>query len=181
MASATVRPQVRAATAAPPATFDDIARSKMRDTLAEYRGLVVKAASDNRLSSEELARVLDLLAYMGLPDFAWERDIKAQREHTANAACEAEAKAALPAAEARAAESTQRIKALELELKQLREQHWHDVNVLPRKIVSSGQRRNELAALNPHVFADIDEAARMRINDKNKGRPMPADPVGWST
>jgi hypothetical protein len=75
----------------------------MRDTLAEYRGLVVKAASDNRLSSDELARVLDLLAYMGLPDFAWERDIKAQREHTANAACEAEAKASWPAAEARAA------------------------------------------------------------------------------
>lgn len=166
---------------AAPATFDDIARNKMRDTLAEYRGLVVRAADDEQLSADELARVLDLLAYMGLPDFAWDRDIKAQREHNANAAREAEAMAALPAAEARAAESSQRIKALEDELKQLREQHRRDVNVLPGKVVSCGQRRNELAALNPHLFAAIDDAARLRINDKNKARPLPADPVGWST
>ena len=181
MASATAKARKAAPDDAPPATFDDIARNKMRDTLTEYRGLVARAARDERLSGDELARVLDLLTYMGLPDFAWDRDIKAQREHNANAAREAEVRDAMPEAEARAAESAKRIKALEDELKQLREQHRRDVNVLPGKVVSCGQRRNELAALNPHLFAAIDEAARLRMNDKNNRRPMPAEPLGWST
>lgn len=181
MASATAKARKAAPDDAPPATFDDIARNKMRDTLTEYRGLVVRAARDERLSGDELARVLDLLTYMGLPDFAWDRDIKAQREHDDNASREAEARKAMPAAEARAAESWQRIEVLEQELKQLREQHHRDTRTLPARIVGHGQRRNELAAFNPHLFAAIDEAARLRMNDKNKRRPMPAEPLGWST
>lgn len=181
MSPATAKARKAAPAATPPATFDGIARDKMRDTVAEYRGLVARAARDERLTGDELARVLDLLTYMALPDYAWDRDIKAQREHDANAAREAEVRAALPEAQARAAESSKRIKALEKELTDLREQHRRDSMVLPAKVASCGQRRNELAALNPHLFAGIDEAATLRINDKNKGRPLPADPVGWST
>jgi hypothetical protein len=166
---------------ATPVTFDDIARDKMRETIIEYRGLVARAANDERLTADELARVLDLLTYLGLPDFAWDRDIAAKRDHDNNAAREAEARKRMPEAEARAAKSTERIKALEEELRKVREQHYRDVDVLPRTLIGYGQRLNELAALNPHVFANIDDAVRLRIDAKNKSRPMPAEPLGWST
>lgn len=179
MATATATGKGKAKAA--PVTFDDIARDKMRDTMTEYRGLVARAANDERLTADELARVLDLLTYMGLPDFAWDRDIKAQRDHTDNAAREAEARRMLPEAEARAAKSTERIKALEEELRKVREQHYRDVDVLPRTLTGYGRRLNELAALNPHLFVNIDDAVRLRIDAKNKSRPLPAEPLGWST
>jgi len=180
MATATATAKGKAKNNAKPATFDDIARDKMRTTITEYRGLVARAANDEQLTGDELARVLDLLTYMGLPDFAWERDIKAQRDYSNNAASEAATRAKMPEAEARAAKSGERIKALEEELRTLRQQQYTDVESLPRTLVGYGQRLNELAALNPHLFAKIDEAVRMRIDDKNKTRPMPPEPFGWS-
>jgi hypothetical protein len=179
MATATATGKGKAKAA--PVTFDDIARDKMRDTMTEYRGLVARAANDERLTADELARVLDLLTYMALPDFAWERDIKAQREHTDNTAREAEGHKMMPEAEARATATAERIKSLEDELRKLKEQHYRDVEVLPRKLIGYGQRKNELAALNPHLFVNIDDAVRLRIDAKNKSRPLPAEPIGWST
>lgn len=177
MTTATAKGKAKAA----PVTFDDIARAKMRETISEYRGLVARAANDERLTADELARVLDLLTYMALPDFAWERDIKAHREHTDNAAREAEGHKMMPEAQARATATAERIKALEEELRKLKEQHYRDVEVLPRRLIDYGQRKNELAALNPHLFVNIDDAVRLRIDAKNKSRPMPAEPLGWST
>jgi hypothetical protein len=176
-ATATAKGKAKAA----PVTFDDIARDKMRETISEYRGLVARAANDERLTSDELARVLDLLTYMALPDFAFDRDIKAQREHTDSAAREAEGRKMMPEAEARAKATTERIKSLEDELRKLMEQRYRDVDVLPRKLIAYGQRKNELATLNPHLFLNIDDAVRLRIDAKNKSRPMPAEPIGWST
>ncbi len=181
MAPATATAKAKPKSKAKPATFDDIARDKMRATITEYRGLVARAANDEQLTGDELARVLDLLTYMGLPDFAWERDIKAQRERDNNAAREAEARAKLPEAQARAPALVKRIEALEQELRQARERQYADNEVLPRTVAGYGQRRNELAVLNPHLFAGLDEAVRMRIDDKNKTRPMPPEPFGWST
>jgi hypothetical protein len=177
MTTATAKGKAKAT----PVTFDDIARDKMRETISEYRGLVGRAANDQRLTADELARVLELLTYMALPDFAFDRDIKAQREHTDNAAREAEAHKMMPEAQARATATTERIKSLEDELRKLKEQQYRDVEVLPRKLIAYGQRKNELATLNPHLFVNIDDAVRLRIDAKNKSRPLPAEPLGWST
>ena len=86
----------------------------------------------------------------------------------------------MPEAQTRAAAATKRIEALEKELKQLQEQRHRDTDTLPRTIIGYGQRRNELKTLNPHLFASLDNAARMRLAAKNKTRRMPADPLGWS-
>lgn len=181
MAPATARPARAGKADSPPATFDEIARTKMADTLTEYRTLVARCAGGEQLTSDELGRALELLAYMGLPDYAWHRDLKAQHEHTANVQSEAQLAADMPAAEVRAAEATKRIEELEKELRTLREQQHRDVRGLPSRLVGYGQRRHELAALHPHLFAAVDDAARLRIADRNKARPMPAEPLGWST
>jgi hypothetical protein len=166
---------------AQPVTFDEIARSKMRKVIEEYRTFVERSARDEGLTADELDRVLECLAYMSLPDYAWERDVKTHRDYLSNARHEADTRRQMPEADTRARQSTQRIKALEDELRVLKQQHYTDTQVLPRKLIGYGQRLNELSALNPHLFANVDEAVRLRMADKNKGRPMPADPLGWST
>lgn len=177
----TTQKQPKSAEPAAPATFEEIANRKMGDALAEYRTFVQRAAASEPLTDKELERVVELLAQMALPDMAWARDIETHRDHVANANRESELAAMMPEAEARAAKSTRRLQELEQELKQLREQHYRDTTALPNKLISCGQRRNELAALNPHLFADISEAVRLRRAARNKTRPMPAEPVGWSS
>jgi hypothetical protein len=181
MVSATTTSKGKSKPAAQPPTFDEVARSKMRDTLTEYRKFVERAAKGEQLSVEELDRVLELLAHMALPDFAWDRDIKAQREHTANANRESELMALLPDSQTRAAATTKRIEALEKELLTLKTQLHRDTKLLPMQLIDHGRKKNELVTLNPHLFVNIDDAVRLRMAEKNKGRPLPAEPLGWST
>lgn len=179
MVSATTTTRGKSKPAAQPATFDEVARAKMRDTMAKYRRFVERAAGGEQLSVEELNHVLELLTYMALPDFAWDRDIKAQREHTVNAARESEVRALIPEAQTRAAAATNRIETLEKELLTLKQQLHRDTKSLPVQLIDHGRKKNELAALNPHLFANIDDAVRLRMAEKNKGRPLPAEPLGW--
>lgn len=165
---------------AAPTTLADVSRAKMIDALRAYRRFVQRAAAGEDLTEVELGEVANALDRLALPDYAWPRDVEAQREYVHNAEREREAVSQLPAAEARAAESTARIKALEDELRRVRDQHHADVDTLPRRIAGCGQKRNELAMLHPHVFASIEAAADLRLRVKNKARQMPADPLGWS-
>ncbi len=159
---------------APAPTFAEIAAKRMRETVAKYREHVRRAASGERMDAEQLGQVLELLAFMHLPEFAWERDVQAHRDYVTASKAAAECQLKRPASEARMQEVTARIKQVEAELKALRAEHYTLGQVEPMTRVAHGQRINELELNHPHVFADIDAAARLRSEAKAKatgGRP----------
>ena len=169
-----------------PATFAEIAARKMTETLTEYRAFVQRAASGEQLKMDDLDKVLELLAYLRLPDYCFERDVQAQRDYTASAKSIEQLNAKRPANDARLAEVVARIKEVEAELQALRTEQHTLANIEPMTRVGHGQRVNELALNHPHLFLDVAEAVRLRQEAKDKangGRPAPAssEPITtWS-
>jgi len=152
----------------PPATFAEIAAKKMTDTVTKYRRFVERAAAGETLTGPQVNEVLEALAYMHLPEYAWDRDVAAHRDYTAASKAVAEATLARPAAEARLHDVTERIKAIEAELKQLKAEQYTLAHVDTMSRVGHMQRVNELTSNHPHVFADVETAARMRSEARAK-------------
>lgn len=167
-----------------PTTFAEIAARKMAECIEQYRGHVRRAAAGERLTADDLDKVLEALAYMRLPEYAWERDVQAQRDHDSASKAAAELRAKQPASDARLAEITARIKAVEAELHALRSEQHMLATVEPMTRVGHGQRINELAFNHAHLFADVAEAARLRQEAKDKPagvRPKTDEPITtWS-
>ena len=184
--STTTTKRPKASEPAEPATFAEIAARKMTETLEQYRGYVQRSASGEKLSADDLDRVLEALAYMRLPEYAWDRDVQAQRDYTASAKAVAESSAKRPANDARLAEVVARIKEAEAELKALHAERNMLANVEPMARVGQMQRVNELQVNHPHLFLDVADAVRLRQEAKDKatgGRPAPAasEPITtWS-
>lgn len=160
-----------------PTTFAEIAGKRMRDRIEQYRASVQRAAAGEQLHGEELAQVLEALTYMGLPEYAWDRDVAAQRDYTAADKALAAALEKKPAGDARLADIVARIKEIEAELKVLQAERNVLANVEPMVRVGQMQRVNELHVNHPHLFLDVADAARMRQEAKDKatgGKPAPA-------
>ena len=151
-----------------PTTFAEVASAKMAETLTKYRAFVARAAAGESLDAEELGQVLESLAYLRLPEFAWDRDVSAQRDHTNTLAAIAQSESKTHAEEQRLAAVTERIKNVEEELKALRGEHYTLATVAPMTRVGNMQRRNELAANHPHLFLDVADAVRLRQEARDK-------------
>jgi hypothetical protein len=179
MATATER-KTKAVAPAPtpaPVTFDEIARNRLRERIEAYREIVRRQASGDTLPTEDMAQAAELLDHLGLPYFAFERDVQAHREYVAASKGAAEAEAKRPANEKRLEEVTARIKAIESELKALRSEHYTLAEVEPMTRVSHQRMINELTFNHPHVLESIETAVQLRIDAKAKlsgQRPQPA-------
>lgn len=163
----------------PQPSLAEVALARMTKTIDRYRELVARASSGAELPEKMLLEVVDLLAVMHLPESQWLDDIAAERERLQTAELHIEAREQMPAAEVRAEQTHKKISQLEDELKQLREQHYRDTSVLPRKIAGYGQRLNELAAHKPHLFVGLEDAARLRLQAINGTRPAAQATDGW--
>lgn len=181
MAPATARKKPEPAE---PLTFEQITHKRMTERLTQYRTLVVKAAA-GPLNAEELGEASDLLTAMGLPGYAWERDIAAQRQHDELVRAEAAAAKAQPEHERRALELVETIKRLDEELKAARAEHHVLASTKVMERIGLSQRINELNSTHPHLFMDPAHAAKMRLDARAKRHPTPGATErfaeGWST
>ena len=153
---------------AAPTTFAEVASLKMVASLTTYRAFVARAAVGESLDAEELGQVLETLAYLRLPESAWDRDVSAQRDYASTLAAIARSESTTHAEEQRLAAVTERIKDLEEQLKALRGEYYTLATVAPMTRVGNMQRRNELAANHPHLFLDVADAVRLRQEARDK-------------
>jgi hypothetical protein len=166
-ATTTRRPSKAEAPAAP-TTFAEVAAAKMADTLTRYRTFVTRAAGGESLNAEELDKVLELLAYLRLPEYAWTRDVAAHRDHAAASKAVDEMRSTKAADAAKAEKVAERIKQIDEELKSLRQELHNLTTVSDLRRVGQGQRVNELMVNHPHLFAELPEAVRLRQEDRDK-------------
>ena len=151
-----------------PMTFAEIAAQKMRDTIEQYREQVARAAGGEAIDPVSAEKVLAMLAFMHLPDYAWDRDVAAHRDYAATTAAIEQATADAPARELRLVEVVARIKAIEEELKALQSERHTLASVDPMVRVGHMSRRNELTVNHPHLFLEVEQAAQMRSDAKAK-------------
>lgn len=156
------------------ASFQEVAANRMRERIEQYRKAVAAAAGGKAQSVDDVDAVLAQLDAMGLPDFAWQRDVDAFRELQ-------RVEADIARLEAERPERAERIKSLEAQIK-AQEQQIADaraeLHTLAR-IVEMGcidkmRRQAELLHGHPHMFEPIDQAVRLRLDAKNKSRAAPA-------
>lgn len=152
-----------------PPTLADIAHRKMMERIDTYRGLVKRQAEGEPLGDVDLTTVAECLEALGLPDYSWAMHVEALQRH---ATISAKAKAATdagPANRQRSLELGQEIEALQAKLRTLVEE---------RRKAESGANKgatydhslSQLAVEHAVVLADLDTAARLRLEELNKRR-----------
>jgi hypothetical protein len=158
---------------AEPMTFEQIAERKLTEKLTAYRGLVARAASGEQLPEADLEAAVELLAFLGLPDYSWRRDVAAKADHDAVAKAEAEVRSQRPANDKRLAEIRDRLKAMESEVNALRHEQNLLGSVSDHLLAGYMTRQQELEANHPHVLSPLEAAVRFRLEQQQRRQGVP--------
>jgi hypothetical protein len=156
-----------------PPTFDGIARKKMRERLTAYRAFVKRQAEGESLSEGDLSQVADLLEGMGLPDFAWSRDVEAAQRFAVTSGKLKVAVDAEPANRQRSLELAKEAEALQAKLRTLHEE-LRRTQAGAGKVAGYGQTLRQLAADHPQALADIESAVTLRVEELNRRKAVRA-------
>ena len=150
-----------------PPTFATIARKKMRERVERYRQFVKRHVEGEALQEADLVQVSDLLEGLGLPDFAWPRDIEAlQRANAASVKFKA-ALDAEPTNRERSVELAKEIADLKKKLQVVAEEHRRAI-AATGKSAAYGHTLEQLSADHPHLLADTDTAVTLRLDELNR-------------
>lgn len=161
---------------APPPTLEEAAAARLREDLEQYRELVADAADGGEFHGPQLERVAALLERLGLPRYAWQRDIDSLKLHRKLAADVETLEAGRQADADESVVLTTEIKHVERRLTQARSR-LHELTVVrPRTIVGLHQRLHELEANHPHTLGDIDKAVAMKLAAQQRKQ---APKTGW--
>lgn len=150
-----------------PPTLDGVARKKLRTHLEEYRSMLAQQVAGEELTEAHLSRVTDCLDALGLPDFAWARDVEALQRHAVvktkfRAALEAEG----PNRE-RSVELSKEIESIRARLMALQEEQRKS-QAAANKPATYANSLAQLEAEHPHALGDIDTAVTLRLAELNR-------------
>jgi len=151
----------------PPPTLDGVARKKLRARLEEYRSLLAQQAAGDELTEADLIRVAEILESLGLPDFAWTRDVEAVQRHAAVKAKFRTAVDAEPANRDRSVEVARELEALQAKLLALREE-LRRAQAGTIKSTTYAQSMAQIEAEHPHAVGDIETAVTLRLEELNR-------------
>jgi hypothetical protein len=171
MTTATRKAKADAATAteAAPVSFAEIAKSKAKERLTAYRDIVRRRADGEMLSVADMERAGELLDQLGLPLYCFDRDADAfKRFRQAREKYQA-AVDAVPENQQRAAELADEIAAAKSRLQMLHEQH-RIASARIAKPANYVQSVQMIELDHPHLLADIDHAAELRLADLDRRR-----------
>lgn len=163
-----------------PMTFEQIAERKLTERLTAYRSLVARAASGEQLPEADLEQATELLLFLGLPDFAWRRDIVGKADFDAATKAEADARSQRPGNAKRLEDITARLKTLEAESAALRAERHRIDGMADNSLVAAMSRQNELKSLHPHVLLPLEDALRFRLEQQQRRRSGPMSQGGVS-
>lgn len=163
---------------APPPTLEEAAAARLREDLEQYREQVADAADGGEFHGPQLERVAALLERLGLPRYAWQRDIDSLKLHRKLAADVETLEAGRQADADEANVLTTEIKHVERRLTQARSR-LHELTVVrPQTITGLYQRLHELAVGHPHTLGDIDKAVAMKLAAQQREAER-APKTGW--
>lgn len=150
-----------------PITFDAIAHKRMVDRLTQYREFVTRQATGDTLKPAEMESLADLLDLIGLPQYAFDRDIEAvRRQRHAQGKYQA-AVDAVPEHKANAERLAAEVETLKQRLDVAREEQRRAI-AGTNKPAAYSQTLVMLANDHPHILAEINQAARLRVEELDR-------------
>jgi hypothetical protein len=158
-----------AAATAAPITFAEIAKNKTRERLEAYRQIVHRRADGEMLSVADMERAGELLDQLGLPLYTFDRDADAVRRFRLVRDKYQAAVDAVPESQRQTAELAAEIESLKQRVASLQERH-RIASAKAGKPAAYSQTVAMLQLDHPHVLADIDKAAELRIADLDRRR-----------
>jgi hypothetical protein len=167
MATATARKASASAAPPLPVTFDEINRRKVRERLEAYRDIVNRHAGGEPVTVADMEKAGELLELLGLPQYCFERDCEAVLRDKASRDKLAAAMQAQPEAIKRAADLAAEIEVLTKKLPAVREEHRR-ASAAINKPAGYEQSLRQMAAEHPHLFADLEAAASLRIEELDR-------------
>ena len=170
MATATAS-KTKAAAPALPTTFAEINERKVRERLEAYREIVQRHANGEPVTVEDMERAGELLEQLGLPQYAFERDVLAMQRAKVSRDKLAAAVEAQPAAAKRAAELATEIEATRKKLETLRLE-FHKAQAGAGKPAAYQHTLHQLGAEHPHLLADLTVAVRLRIEELDRRKQI---------
>ena len=152
----------------PAMTLDEAVENLLRENLELYREYVARGARGEQLYGDELARIEATLTELGLPHYAWERDLQATKKHGVLTAELAKLDEAQPAAEAEAKQLAAEIPQIERRLNEARGRLNELQKVRPATQIGLAQRLQELRVNHPHLFHSIAKAVELKMEARRK-------------
>ena len=159
--------------------LDRQATERLTKTLEAYRLRVQGVADGKALTARQVDEVAGLLEALGLPRFAFDRDVQAvQKYHSLEANL----------TELESAEDDERLEAeaLEKEIAGIRRRlgeatgRLHEIrSVRPMTRAGLATRLGELESVHPHCLMPIAKAVRIRLQAKAKAQPAGEKLEGW--
>lgn len=159
--------------------LDRQATERLTKSLEAYRHRVESVADGKALTARQVDEVAGLLEELGLPRFAFDRDVQAvQKYHSLEANL----------AEIESAEDDERLEAeaLEKEIANIRRRlgeatgRLHEIrSVRPMTRAGLATRLGELESLHPHVLMPVEKAVRIRMQAQAKTQPAAEKLEGW--
>jgi chromosome segregation ATPase len=122
----------------------------------------------DQLYAGELERVEATLTELGLPHYAWERDLQATKKHGTLTDELAKLDEAQPAAEAEAKQLAAEIPQIERRLNEARGRLNELQKVRPATQIGLAQRLQELRVNHPHLFHTVGKAIEIRMEARRK-------------
>ena len=152
----------------PALTLTQAVENRLRESLETYRAFVDRAVAGDQLYAGELERVEATLTELGLPHYAWERDIAATKKHRTLTDELSKLDEAQPAAEAEAKQLMAEIPQIERRLNEARGRLNELQKVRPATQIGLAQRLQELRVNHPHLFHTVGKAIEIRMEARRK-------------
>lgn len=159
--------------------LDRKAAAAMSATLQEYRQRVESVANGKAPTARQVDDIAGMLEALGLPRFAFDRDVQAVRKYRLLEA---------DLAEMEAAEESERLEAeaLDKEIANIRRRlgeasgRLHEIrSVRPMTRIGIARRLGELESVHPHALMPVGKAVRIRLQAQAKARPAAEKLEGW--
>jgi predicted nucleic acid-binding Zn-ribbon protein len=161
-------------------TIEEATAERLTEQLTAYRGFVERAADGEQIFGDELNRVVTLLEHLGLPGFAWDRDVEAVRQSRSLDKQLAEVLMQEPAERQEAEALTKEIEQIQRRLGEAKAR-LHQITH-SRGSLQAGlrQRQAELDINHPHLFRTVAAAVEMRMAVARKRAEVASQrKVGW--
>ena len=151
-----------------PADMEQLELDALRESLGEYRTAVADAADGKQHDASEMNVIRAAMRDIGIPAYAWARDIEARRKmRSLNASLDE----LLEAQGKRDLESQQldgEIRQLKRRLAEANARRHELVTVAPMTISNLSTRIGQLRHEHPHQFFSIDDVVRHRVAENAK-------------
>ena len=163
-----------------PADMEQVELDALRESLGEYRTAVADAADGKQHDASEMNVIRSAMRDIGIPAYAWARDIEARRKMRSLNASLDELLEAQGKRDIEAQQLDAEIQQIKRRLAEANARRHELVTVAPMTISNLSTRIGQTRTEHPHLFHSVEDVVRHRVAENAKRAAAASAPqTGW--